>query len=62
MSIEDGGPQDFLLEAADEDEVCPICDADNWLRAVAIYKRGACWIIYCGDCGRTIEERWNILP
>ena len=63
MSIEDGGPKDLILEDAEaETEVCPVCESENWLRAIAGYTNGACWVIFCADCGRTIEERWNILP
>ena len=66
MGIEDGGPEEVIVESAadvTEDEGdCPCCHEVNWLRAIVRYARGACWVIYCGECGKTIEERWNILP
>ena len=63
MSIEDGGPKDYIIEEVEgEVEDCPCCETNNWLRAIAAYERGTCWVIYCADCGRTAEERWNILP
>lgn len=65
MSIEEGGLTDLFIEDANEAadfENCPCCERSNWLRAIAAYTRGACWVIYCGDCGRAFEERWNIAP
>ena len=63
MGVEDSGLTEVLVEPAeDEDEACPCCEADNWLRAIAAYNRGACWVIYCGDCGRPVQHRWNIIP
>jgi hypothetical protein len=62
MSIEDGGPNEVIIEAAeDEDEICPVCEDENWLRVIAAYTKGSVWVIYCGTCGRTTEERWNLL-
>jgi len=65
MGIEDGGPTEVHVEPADEDadwERCPACEEVQWLRAIAAYEKGACWVIYCGGCGKPIEKRWNILP
>ena len=65
MGIEDGGLTEVVIEGADEDvdhEYCPGCEVTNWLRAISVYGRGTCWVVFCGGCGRTVEERWNILP
>ena len=66
MGIEDGGPTEVIVEAADDavEELgaCPCCHELNWLRAIAAYRSGACFVIYCGNCGKTVEERWNIVP
>jgi hypothetical protein len=64
MSVEDGGPVEVWVEPADDDwdEVCPGCEKDTWLRAIAGYRTGACWVVFCGGCGKTIQKRWNILP
>ena len=63
MSIEDATPRDVIVEAADtETEQCPACESENWLRAIAGYDKGACWVIFCADCGKTLDERWNMLP
>ena len=64
MGIESGGPRDIIVEdASDEnDEVCPCCNDMDWLRAIVAYKKGACYVIFCGGCGKPVEERWTILP
>ena len=64
MGIEDGGPTGIIVEDAseDDDELCPCCDDLDWLRAIATYKKGACYVIFCGSCGKTIEEKWTIAP
>ena len=65
MSIEDGGLDDAIIESAEDEtdwEECPVCEEANWLRAVAAYPNGACGVIYCGGCGKTIQKRWNISP
>ena len=66
MGIEDGGLVEAIVEDASdvtEDEgPCPCCHELHWLRVIAAYARGACWVIYCGNCGKPIEERWSILP
>jgi len=65
MGIEDGGLNEVHVESVEDDsewEECPCCETSNWLRAIAAYPRGACWVVYCGDCGKTIQERWNIVP
>ncbi len=62
IETKDGASMDIILEDAEEEEECPICEGDRWLRAIAVYERGSCWVIYCADCGRSIEERWNTLP
>jgi len=62
MSIEDGGPNDVIIEgAANEEEICPICEGEDWIRVIAAYDKGSVWVIFCGYCGRTTEERWNII-
>ena len=64
MSIEDGGLVDAIIECCndEEEELCPSCNDMDWLRLIAGYQKGACWVIYCGTCGKTFEERWNIIP
>jgi hypothetical protein len=64
MSIEDGSPHDLILEdaSADEEELCPACESMRWLRLIAAYTRGACYVVYCGDCGKPSDARWTILP
>lgn len=63
MSIEDGGPKDLILEDTEADtDMCPACESENSLRAIAGYENGACWVIFCADCGKTIDEHWNELP
>jgi hypothetical protein len=64
MSIESDGLNEVLIEdcSDEEDELCPCCNDLNWLRLVAAYPRGACWVIYCGSCGKSFQERWNIIP
>jgi hypothetical protein len=63
MGIEDGGLVEVHVEQADdEDEACPCCEADDWVRAIAVYPKGACWVIYCGGCGKVIQQKWNIIP
>lgn len=65
MGIEDGGPTEVHLEPADDEadwEECPCCGEDRWLRAIAAYQRGTCWVIFCAGCGKPIQEKWGILP
>jgi len=64
MGIEDGGLVDALIEdvSDEEDSLCPACNDMLWLRVVAVYPRGTCWVLYCGACGRMLQERWNMLP
>lgn len=65
MGVEDGGLTNALVESAVDDmddEDCPCCESSNWLRAVAAYTSGSCWVIYCGGCGKTVQRRWNIVP
>lgn len=55
-------PDDWIVEPAEyETEICAHCEADDWMRAIAIYARGCCYVIYCGGCGKSIEERWTEL-
>jgi len=63
--IEGDGLREILIEAADDDmdwERCPCCEHLEWLRIIAGYKRGACWVIFCAACGGIVEERWTSLP
>jgi hypothetical protein len=65
MGIEDSGLVEVIVEDADEDadfETCPCCGYTAWFRAVAAYREGACWVIFCAHCGKPIEKRWNIVP
>jgi hypothetical protein len=66
VGVEDGGIVDLILELAEEsaeDEgPCPCCGEFDWLRAIASYMGGACWVVFCGGCGRPLEQRWNIIP
>lgn len=65
MGIEDGGVTEAIIEPADDDadwERCPCCGDVGWMRLIAAYSRGSCWVIYCGSCGKPIEKRWNMLP
>ena len=66
MGIEDGGLVEAIVEGA-EDEVedmgaCPCCHELAWVRLIAAYARGSCWVLYCGNCGKPTHEQWNILP
>jgi hypothetical protein len=56
-----GKPIDLIIEDAstDEDELCPSCEDMDWLRLIADYKNGVCYVIYCGECGKPAEKRWN---
>jgi hypothetical protein len=56
-----GKAVDMIIEDAssDEDELCPSCEDMDWLRLIADYKNGVCYVIYCGKCGKSIEKRWN---
>lgn len=60
--IEEGGPQEAHVESAgaDWDEIC--CDESEWLRAICVFYRSACWVVFCSGCGKVIKKRWNILP
>jgi len=64
MSIEDGGLAEAIVESADEEdwEDCPCCGYSDWLRAIATYPGGACFVVYCGECGKPVQKRWNIAP
>jgi hypothetical protein len=65
MEIEEGGPTEALIEPANSEaewEECPCCGECNWLRVVAAYATGACWVIYCGGCGKKLDGKWNRLP
>jgi hypothetical protein len=65
MSIEESHPDEVHLEPADEQaewEECPCCGESTWYRLIAAYVRGACYVIYCGGCGKPFEQKWNILP
>jgi len=64
MGVEDGGPVEICVEPADDDwdEICPCCEESNWVRAIAGYRTSACWVVFCGGCGKIIQKRWNLLP
>ena len=65
MEIEYGQPHDCILEDASEDEEfekCPCCGDNHWLRLIACYEKGACWVIYCAGCGKPVQKRWTIIP
>lgn len=65
MGIEESGLFDIIVEDASEEEAfeeCPCCGAEHWLRAIACYIKGACWVIYCAGCGKPVQKRWNIIP
>jgi hypothetical protein len=55
---------EVLIEDAsdDEDECCPSCEDLHWMRIVARYKSGVAYMIYCGACGKPLEENWNPNP
>lgn len=64
MGIEDGGLTNALIEEAEDDldwEECPCCGDIAWLRVVAAYARGTCWVVFCGGCGKPVMEKWNLL-
>jgi len=55
-------PDDWIVEPAEyETDLCPACEGDTWFRIIATYDRGAFYSIFCGDCGKPIEERWTEL-
>jgi hypothetical protein len=56
-----GPPLDLILEdaSAEEDELCPSCNDMLWLRLIADYKNGICYVIYCASCGKPVETKWN---
>jgi hypothetical protein len=60
----EGKPVDLMLEDAssDEDELCPACNDMKWLRLIADYKNGVCYVIYCEACGKPVEKKWNSKP
>lgn len=65
MGIEESGLTEVHVEPADEEadwEVCPCCGYTQWFRAIAAYRKGACWVLYCGSCGKPLQKKWNILP
>ena len=64
MGIEDGGPRQIIVEDATDDEPdpCPCCGGETWIRAICAYEKGACWVIYCAECGKPIQKKWTILP
>lgn len=65
MSIEESGFKEAIVEEGDEEadwEECPCCGDTDWVRAIAVYERGTCWVLFCGGCGKPIQEKWNILP
>jgi hypothetical protein len=65
MGIEDDDLAEVIIESAEDEtdwEECPCCEAAEWLRAIAAYPKGACWVIYCGGCGKTVQKRWTIAP
>lgn len=64
MGIEAGTPIDFILEdaSAEEDEVCGACEGATWLRLIAAYVRGGCYVIFCAGCGKPLDSRWTIVP
>lgn len=66
MGIEESGLSDALVESAEEDNdwencPCPGCKEAIWLRLVAVYGTGTCWVVYCGGCGKTIQKQWNFI-
>jgi len=64
MGIEDGGLREVIVEDAtdEEEECCPCCGGERWVRAIAAYNSGACWVLYCADCGKPLQKKWTILP
>ena len=66
MGIEDGGLDEVIVEGAEDEAddmgACPRCHELAWIRMIAVYARGSCWVICCGNCGDIIEKRWNVLP
>jgi len=64
MTYEDHppAPDEIIVEPAEyEVALCGPCGAQDWLRAIAVYAGRACYVIYCADCGRSIEENWTEL-
>jgi len=58
--IEDAGPSGSALDKWDEP--CPTCEQEMWLRAIAARRTGAVYVVFCAGCGKSIQERWNLLP
>ena len=65
MSVEEARPAEVIIEPIEEwesDGPCPCCEVEVWLRLVARYSRGCCWVIFCSGCGTLVQKRWTLLP
>jgi len=64
MSYEDAPrpPDEVIIEEAEyETELCGACEHDEWLRLICTYDQGAYYTIYCGNCGKSVEDRWTTM-
>jgi hypothetical protein len=64
MGIEDEGLVEVIVEGVedeDEWEGCPCCETLNLARLIAAYPRAAFWCVFCTDCGKFLQEKWNLL-
>jgi len=65
MGIENGGLVETYIGAVEDiDEIdqwnCFICGGEEWVRLIAIYAKGSCWVTFCGECGTVVQKRWSI--
>jgi hypothetical protein len=57
-------PREVIIEGVDEKdewEGCPCCETHNLVRLIAGFQRSAFWTVFCSDCGKFIQARWNLL-
>jgi len=49
-------------EATTNWETCPCCESEKLLRIIARHVKACFWVVFCADCGKFLQERWNLLP
>lgn len=68
MSAEDDQLVEAIIETVTPEEAttdwesCPCCESDDLVRMIARHPRACFWVVFCGDCGKFLQERWNLLP
>jgi len=48
-------------EIADDWGHCLYCESTSLDRMIGRHTRAVFWVVFCCDCGKFLQERWNLL-